>query len=73
MSEREKIKNTTAWPLYPRLPVKKRREAGVPFTGFIMADEVEADGPINLYKEGSTDWQKFKSLDALLEAGWVGD
>jgi len=77
VSEKERILNQDAWPLWPRLPMKRRKKTGLPDLGFILADDLY--GPIKLYKgpvfaaPQSLRTQEFSSLDALLAAGWVGD
>lgn len=79
MSEKDRMKNTGAWPLWPRLPVKRRKSVGMPEIGFITADEVEADGSItihsgNVFIRGEKRKTRvYPSLDAMLQAGWVGD
>ena len=79
MSEKKRIQDTEAWPLWPRLPVKRQRDVGLPETGFINARDVDDDGGIELYRgnifssEIAHEVVKFESLDALLGAGWVGD
>jgi len=79
MSEKERIQNVDTWPLWPRLPVKKRVGAGFPPIGFLIADQVQADGPITVYYGNvfgggpSEKGAEFVSLDAMLKDGWVGD
>ena len=78
MSEKQQMRDTDNWPQYPKLPVKKRIGNGMPALGYILAGEVESDGPITLRPVNfrlcpKTEQQQFADLDALLEAGWVGD
>ena len=72
------MQDTETWPQYPRLPVKKSNGNGMPALGYILAGEVESDGPITLHPVNfrlapKTEQKQFESLDALLTAGWVGD
>lgn len=79
MTEKERIKDTEAWPNWPRLPVKRHQDVGLPEMGFIVAQDVDDDGGIELYRgnifssEPAHELVKFESLDAFLNAGWVGD
>jgi len=78
MAEREKMRATDNWPLWPKLPVKRRSKTGLPGIGVILAQDVESDGEIKLYSGNvftdlGTVVETFPSLDALLDAGWVGD
>ena len=79
LTEKERFQDTKAWPLWPRLPIKKPRQVGMPDVGFIVASDVEAGEKITLYRGNiflnseAHKASKFENLDALLAAGWLGD
>jgi len=73
---RELIEHPEAWPVYPKLPMKRRRRVGMPGLGYLLAGDV-SDGKVIVHKgliySEATETVEFESIDALLEAGWVVD
>jgi len=60
------------------LPVKRRKGSGLPELGAILASDVEAEGAIRVFGGNICDGpdtvvHTFPSIDALIDAGWVGD
>jgi hypothetical protein len=85
--EKGLIEDTWAWPNYPLLPVKNYKMAApgsFPECGIIFASEVEKKGKVVVYMTNLfmvhkdmklEELQKFEyeSLQAMVEAGWIGD
>lgn len=72
------IETPAAWPVGPLLPVKRPRAIGLPSLGFLKAEEIR-QGKIIIHEglifmpEASRGQQEFKSVEDLLNAGWVVD
>jgi len=78
------LENPSEWPMWPRLPLKRRVEVGgEPFEGYLKSTEfpiwnAEVQPRVyirNVYNEDRTspETKEYSTLQAILDDGWVVD
>lgn len=72
------IMNPDSWP-QPLLPMVRRQKIGMPLAGYLQPDAVSLDGRVKLMRgnvwddKPATKFEIFRSVDALVAAGWKVD
>lgn len=78
--ERAFIMDANRWPLWPQLPVKRRRENAFPQCGMVedrmdnlTAGKDEPCLPLRVKVDGSGEVLEYATADAMLADGWIVD
>lgn len=71
------IRNVELWPMWPWLPMKNydKEPTGL---GMMHASDLTKVYLVTLFEAGDTDFstapaEEFESVEALVDAGWMGD
>ena len=75
------MRDVSAWPQWPFLPVKKSQERGFPICGVVVCDTHGKSSPViydyNIFDQKEFDFDKkiatYNSFEEMVADGWVVD